>query len=125
MDQNKPFFIHNGKQYYASYDFPHLIKIFASLLRKHRYLYCNGEIIASYNDFEATWSIDDKSVKGSSNLLSYITEAHIRPNTFEAMNVKRAFQLFSHKFTAAIKMAGYGKQLQTNMWEATAISQSA
>jgi len=52
--------------------------------------------------------------------LSHITKAHIRPNTFEAMNVKRAFQLFSHKFAAAIRMAGYGKQLQTNTWEATA-----
>lgn len=53
-------------------------------------------------------------------MLSHITEAHIYSNSFEAMNVKRAFQLFSHKFAAAIRTAGYGKQLQTNTWEATA-----
>jgi len=36
------------------------------------------------------------------------------------MNVKRAFQLFSNKFSAAIRTAGYSKQLQTSTWEATA-----
>jgi len=36
------------------------------------------------------------------------------------MNVKRVFQLFSNKFAVAIKIAGYGKELQTNTWEATA-----
>jgi len=34
------------------------------------------------------WSIDN-ATKGGSNLLSHITEAHIRPNSFESMNVKR------------------------------------
>lgn len=91
----------------------------ASLLRKQKYLYCDGEVIASHTDFELTWSVDD-AVKGGSNLLSHITEAHIHPNTFEAMNVKRAFQLFSHKFSAAMRIADYGKQLQTSTWEATA-----
>ncbi|EFN69004.1 hypothetical protein EAG_07270, partial [Camponotus floridanus] len=47
-------------------------------------------------------------------------EAHIRPNAFETMNVKRAFQLFSHTFAAAIRTAGHGKLLQTNTWDATA-----
>jgi len=71
-----------------------------------------------------TWSIDN-AAKGGSNLLSHITEAYIHPNIFEAMNVKRAFQLFSNKFAVAIRTAGYGKELamgrmQTNTWEATA-----
>lgn len=91
----------------------------ASLLRKHKYLYRDGNIIASFHDFEQTWSIDDAN-KGGSNLLSHITEAHIRPNNFEKMNVKRAFQLFSHTFAAAIRTAGQGKVLETNTWDATA-----
>lgn len=66
-----------------------------------------------------TWSIDNATI-GGSNLLSHITETHMNPNTFEAINVKRAFQLFSHRFLAAIKTAGYGKQLNTNTWQATA-----
>jgi len=41
-------------------------------------------------------------------------------NTFEAMNVKKTFQLFNNKFAAEIRTAGYGKELQTNTWEATA-----
>lgn len=119
VDSNKPFFIHNGKKYYASFNFPHLVKRLASLLRKHKHLYRDGKIIASFSDFELTFSIDD-ATKGGSNLLSHITEAHIHPNTFETMNVKRAFQLFSHTFAAAIKTAGHGKLLQTNTWNATA-----
>lgn len=66
-----------------------------------------------------TWSIDN-ATKGGSNLLSHITEAHIRPNSFESMNVKRAFQIFSHTFVAAIKTAGYEKELSTMTWQATA-----
>lgn len=119
VHSNKPYFIHNGKKYYASFDFPHLVKRLASLFRKYKYLYCDGKIIASYDDYEMTWYIDN-AAQGDSNLLSHITKAHIRPNTFEAMNVKRAFQLFSNRFAAAIKTAGYSKQLQTNTWKATA-----
>lgn len=119
VHSDNPYFIYNGKKYYASFDFPHLVKRLASLLRSHKYLYCDKEVIASYNDYEMTWSIDNIA-QGGSNLLSYITEAHIYPNAFEAMNVKRVFQLFSNKFAAAIRIAGYGKELQTNTWEATA-----
>lgn len=108
VQSDKSYFIHNKKKYYASFDFPHLVKRLASLLRKHKNLYCDGKIIASYDNYETTWSIDNAAQKGS-NLLSHITAAHIRPNTFEAMNVKRVFQLFSNRFAAAIKTAGYSK----------------
>jgi len=36
------------------------------------------------------------------------------------MNVKRALQLFSHTFAAAIKTTGYEKELNTITWQATA-----
>jgi len=119
INAEKPYFTHNGKEYNASFDFPHLIKRLASFLRTHTNIYCDGKIIASYSDFEMTWSIDNVT-KGGSNLLSHITEAHIYPNNFEAMNVKRTFQLFSHTFAAAIKTAGHEKELNTETWEATA-----
>jgi len=64
-----------------------------------------------------TWCIDN-ATKGGSNLLSHITEAHIHSNSFEA-NVKRAFQLFSHTFAAAIRTAGHEKELNTDTWQAT------
>ncbi|EZA46878.1 hypothetical protein X777_01050 [Ooceraea biroi] len=50
----KPVFIYNNRKYYASYDFPHLVKRLASLLRRHQYLYCDGAVLASYADFELT-----------------------------------------------------------------------
>jgi len=101
INLEKPFFIYNEKKYNVSYDFPHIIKKLASFLRTHKNIYWDGKVIASYTDFEMTWCIDN-ATKGGSNLLSHITEAHIHPNSFEAMNVKRAFQLFSHTFAAAI-----------------------
>ena len=115
----KPYFTHNGKTYYASFDFPHLIKRLTSFFRKHTTLYCDGKIIASYTDIEMTWSIDN-ATKGGSNLLSHITEAHIRPNNFEAMRVNLAFQLLSHSMGCAIKTAGNENELDTETWEATA-----
>lgn len=114
-----PFFIYNEKQYNASFDFPHLVKRLLNFLRVHGNIYCDGKIIASYSDFELTWTIDNATKKGS-NLLSHITEAHIRPNSFESMNVKRAFQILSYTFAAAIKTAGHEKELNTNTWQATA-----
>lgn len=36
------------------------------------------------------------------------------------MNVKRAFQLFSHTFAAAIKLAGDERELDSNTWKAIA-----
>ncbi|XP_011884001.1 PREDICTED: uncharacterized protein LOC105571140, partial [Vollenhovia emeryi] len=119
VEVQKPYFIYNNKKYYASHDFPHLVKRLASFLRTHDNIYCKGEIIASYSDFVKTWDIDN-ATEGGSNLLSHISQAHIHPNCFEAMNVKRAFQLFSHTFAAAIKVAGSEKALNSNTWEATA-----
>jgi len=110
INPENPFFVYNGKKYNAS--FPHLVKRLLSFFRTHENLYCDGKIIASYSDFETTWSVDS-ATKGGSNLLSHITEAHIHPNNFESMNVKRAFQILSHTFAAAIKTAGHGKQLDT------------
>lgn len=57
--------------------------------------------------------------KRGSNLLSHITQAHIRPNCFKAVNVKRTFQLFSHTFAAAIKIAGDEEELDSSTWKAT------
>lgn len=119
VSEHKPYFIYNNKIYYTCFDFPHLIKRLTSFLRKYDKIYCDGQVIASYSDFINTWNVDN-ATKGGSNLLSHITEAHIRPNAFQAMNVKRAFQLFSHRFAAAIKVAGDGKEINSNTWKVTA-----
>lgn len=118
ISEHKPYFIYNNKRY-TCFDFPHLIKRLTSFLRKYDKIYCDGQVIASYSDFINTWNVDN-ATKGGSNLLSHITEAHIRPNAFQAINVKRAFQLFSHRFAAAIKVAGDGKEINSNTWKVTA-----
>lgn len=116
---NKPTCNLIGDEIFASFDFPHLVKRLLSQLRCHKTLYCNGKVIAAYQDFEDTWIYD--SANGTSNLLSHISEAHLHPNGFEAMNVKRAFQILSHTYASAIKLAGNDKNgLKSSTWEATA-----
>lgn len=44
VHSDEPFFI-NERKYYASFDFPHLVKRLASLLRRYKNLYCDGKII--------------------------------------------------------------------------------
>ena len=103
METGTPSFHCAGREYFASFDFPHLIKRLMSTLRTHGALYCDGEVIVAYDDFINTWRYDCTNT--TSRLLSHITEAHLFPNSFEAMNVKRAFQLLSLRFAAEVERA--------------------
>lgn len=114
-----PVFQVDDREYFASYDFPHLIKRLLSILRKYNVLYCEGKVVAVYEDFIETWRHDMRS--GTSRLLSHVTETHLFPNSFETMNVKRAFQILSHRFAAAMMTAGHDSAgLRSSTWEITA-----
>ena len=115
---HKPFFSLNNETYFASFDWPHLIKRLISQLRSHKYIYVNGEIIMSFYDLFATWQFDRKL--NTSNLLNHITYTHFYPNNFEVMNVKRAFQMLSARFAAAISTAGQSNALKSFSWKASA-----
>lgn len=115
----KPFFTIGDKDFLASFDFPHLIKRLLSTLRTHKMLYCKGEVIVNYQDFIDTWEYDNCST--TSHLLPHITKAHLFPSSFEAMNVKRAFQILSHTYAAAILIAGHDPQgLKSKTWQDSA-----
>ncbi|XP_068991131.1 uncharacterized protein [Neodiprion pinetum] len=119
VSEESPCFMSGGRNYFASFDFPHLIKRLLSTLRTHKILYWRGQIIASYEDFVKTWRYDNCST--TSNLLSHISEAHLFPSSFQAMNVKRAFQILSRRFAAAITTAGKDPHgLNTETWQASA-----
>lgn len=71
-----------------------------------------------HKDFEDTWKYD--RANGTLNLLSHISEAHLHTDGFEAMNVKKVFQMLSHTYACAIKLTGNDKnELQSSTWEAT------
>lgn len=72
----------------------------------------------SFHDLFATWQIDRQL--NTSNLLNHITYAHFYPNNFEVMNVKRAFQMLSARFAAAISTAGQSNTLKSSSWKASA-----
>lgn len=119
VSAEKPLFTIGEKDILASYDFPHLIKRLVSLLRNYKVLYCEGEIIANFQDFLDTWEYDN--LNSTSNLLSHITQAHLFPTSFQVMNVKRAFQVLSHTFASAISTAGNDPQgLQSKTWRSSA-----
>lgn len=112
-------FDYDGSTYCASFDFPHLIKRLLYQLRTNNCLYCKGEVIVAFEDFVDTWTIDAR--QDSSNLLGHISDVHLFPGSFEAMNVKRAFQVLSHTFACAIKLAGSDPNgLKSKTWEASA-----
>lgn len=118
ISPQKPFFSLNNEIYFTSFDWPHLIKRLISQLRLHKYIYVNGEIIMAFYDLFATWQFD-KSLS-TSNLLNHITYAHFYPSNFEAMNVKRAFQMLSARFAASISTAGQSNVLKSSSWKASA-----
>lgn len=72
----------------------------------------------SFYDLFATWQFDKKL--NTSNLLGHITYAHFYPNNFQAMNVKRAFQMLSARFAAAISTAGQSDVLKSSSWKTSA-----
>jgi len=118
ISSHEPFLSLNNETYFASFDWPHLIKRLISQLRSHKYIYVNGEIIMSFYDLFATWQFDRKL--NTSNLLGHITCTHFYQNNFETMNVKRAFQMLSARFAAAILTAGQSNVLKSNSWKASA-----
>lgn len=72
----------------------------------------------SFYDLFATWQFDRKL--NTSNLLNHITYTHFYPNNFKVMNVKRAFQMLSARFAAAISTAGQSNALKSFSWKASA-----
>ncbi|XP_044006006.1 uncharacterized protein LOC122851023 [Aphidius gifuensis] len=114
-------FIHDGIKYYVGYDVPHLFKRLLAFLRSRKPLTCDKKIIALYDDFILTFRVD-RNTEGGSHLLSHIDERlHLRPNSFESMNVKRTFQMFGRRYAAAMKTAGHANLLiSSKTWMETA-----
>ena len=91
---NQNFFLLDNVKYLIIFDFPHIIKRFAYLLRTYNYFYKNNEIIVCFPDLYQTYKLDQSGKL--SNLLSHLDESNFAPTPFQAMNVARAFRLFSH-----------------------------
>lgn len=97
-----------GKSYFVAFDFPHLIKRVVSALRNHKGIWQDGRLIVSWDDFTSTYAFD--RTLATSNLLGHISDIHLSPNSFQAMNVQRAFQILGHRYAQAIKLWGTSMQ---------------
>ena len=115
-----PYFILESIKIFATFDWPHLIKRLIAQLRAHDCIYVDNEEIISFKDLKQTWELDKSH--GTSQLLSFLSENHFNPNSFDAMKVKLAFQLLSRRMACAIKLAGEDVQsgLSSNKWQKSA-----
>ena len=111
----------NGVEYFALFDWPHLIKRLLYQMRTHLLIYNGKEVVANFDDIKNTWEVDKA---GQSELLSHLDSSHFAPNAFQAMNVKRAFQLLSNRVASSIITAGEAGQrgvgLKSKTWKKTA-----
>ena len=118
-----PDFLFDGVQYCAMFDWPHLIKRLIYQLRTHKMLYDSDgvTVIANFDDIKGAWELDRL---GQSQVLAHIDASHFEPNAFQAMNVKRAFQLLSNRMASSITLAGEagksGLGLKSQTWKQTA-----
>ena len=97
---SKPYFnsIANNK-IVALFDIPHLYKSLRNNLLKGDFLY-NDKVI-SFNDVREAYKVDKEKVKA--RLMPKLSDGHLRPNTFQKMNVRLAVQVFSHSVSAGIR----------------------
>lgn len=118
ITQDAPYFSYKEKKYFALYDIPHLMKRLVYQMRTYDSIYNDeSKIIVSFKDLRNTWQID-RSLNTSS-ILSHLDLSHFAPNSFQAMKVKRAFQLLSHTLASAIRTAGFSGQLSSSTWKSS------
>lgn len=118
ITRDNPFFMHENRKVYASFDWPHLIKRLLVQLRSHNFIYCNDKIIMNFSDLLETWQLDRTS--NTSRLLSHLSAEHFKPNNFDVIKVKFAFQLVNRRTAAAIETAGRTGALKSNTWQISA-----
>uniref|UniRef100_A0A2S2P4P3 Transposable element P transposase n=1 Tax=Schizaphis graminum TaxID=13262 RepID=A0A2S2P4P3_SCHGA len=113
---DRPFFYVGEHKVFALFDTPHLLKSI-----RNNFIGSNfkkGDIVISFNDIVQTYNIDKKNKK--SRALLKITDAHIRPNSFQKMRVKLAAQVFSHTMSSTIRTCISTKELKNETANNTA-----
>jgi len=116
VSEDKPFFYVGEHKLFALFDTPHLLKSIRNNFIGNRFK--KGDIIISFNDIVQTYNIDKRNQK--SRALLKITDAHIRPNSFQKMSVKLAAQVLSHTMSSTIRTCISTKELKSETANNTA-----
>lgn len=95
----KPWFMHNQKKYYVTFDPPHLIKCIQNNLMKYTFRF--GQYTVKWQDTVAVYNKDKELPIWAAPKLTF---KHIRPNTFTKVKVKYATQILSHTVAASLCM---------------------
>lgn len=111
LDGEPQYYEFLNRKIILTYDFPHLVKRVVYALRRHYVIYDDqGQVLVNFKDLINVFAYD--RLNCSSTALPKITPTHMTPNTFDSMNVKRAFQICSKSFSAALKVAATDAQFE-------------
>lgn len=98
---SQPYVTIQNKRIFCLYDVVHLFKSFRNNLLKSNFLIGENEV---------SWSILVKLFNSENSVIRSmhkLTEAHIKPDSFQKMRVKLATQVFSHHVSTAIYAAAH------------------
>ena len=99
VNEENPFFFHNGKKIFVVYDPPHLLKNVRNNLRKHGFL-VNGEEV-SWEHIRHFYNFDKKN---PIRVAPKLTAKHMDLPPFAALRVKYAAQVLSHSVASGIAL---------------------
>lgn len=116
VSEEKPYFYVDEHKVFAIFDTPHLLKSVRNNLIGNTFR--KGDKIIAFSDILSAYNIDVKNKK--SRALLKITDAHVKPNSFQKMSVKLAAQIFSHSMASAIRTCISTSELKSNTASDTA-----
>lgn len=100
VEENKSYFFHNNKKYYAMYDSPHLIKSLRNTLISTD-IQCKDGIVS----WECVREIFNLERTNATKMCTKLSSNHVNPDKWKKMKVSLAVQVFSRSCSAAIKTA--------------------
>lgn len=93
-----PYFSHNGKKIYCSYDVPHLFKSIRNNLKKGDLMTPDGQI--SWKIIEILYNVERNE---TTKMCPKLTSVHVYPTEFQKMSVRLAVQVLSHSVANGIR----------------------
>ena len=91
-----------SRRLWALSDFVHIIKCVRNNFHKKNEMFYNNDTV-KYKYYRKLYEVDTSSDFSGLRVCPKLTKAHIDPNTFQKMNVRLAFQLFSRSVADGIK----------------------
>jgi len=116
VTEDKPFFYVDGQKVFFIYDIVHIIKNIRNRFKETPFIVNEKKV--SWQDVVDAYTIDKTFQR--SRCLDHLSDSHLKPNSFQAMNAGLAIQIFSHKTATGIKTMSDRGDLISDSAQATA-----